>query len=72
MLNTLAAVGAAHATFRSLHDAWADATTPHGWLILTVLLGGLAEFERHLMVARTSEAASARGPLACSSAARVS
>jgi hypothetical protein len=29
-------------------------TTPHGRLILTVL-GGLAEFERHLIIARTSE-----------------
>jgi len=54
LLNTLAAIGAANATFRSLHDAWADTTTPHGRLILTVL-GGLAEFERHLIVARTSE-----------------
>src|SRR5262249_19061005 len=41
-------------TFRSLHDAWADTTTSHGRLILTVL-GGLAEFERQLIVARTSE-----------------
>ena len=48
------AIGAANATFRSLHDAWADTTTPHGRLILTVL-SGLAEFERHLIVARTSE-----------------
>jgi DNA invertase Pin-like site-specific DNA recombinase len=54
LLNTLAAIGAAKATFRSLHDAWADTTTPHGRLMLTVL-GGLAEFERHLIVARTSE-----------------
>ena len=54
LLNTLAAIGAANATFRSLHDAWADTTTPHGRLILTVF-GGLAEFERHLIVARTSE-----------------
>jgi DNA invertase Pin-like site-specific DNA recombinase len=53
-LSTLAAIGAANATFRSLHDAWADTTAPHGRLILTVL-GGLAEFERHLIVARTSE-----------------
>ena len=58
------AIGAAKATFRSLHDAWADTTTPHGRLILTVL-AGLAEFERHL-VARTSEGrkcARARGVL---------
>jgi DNA invertase Pin-like site-specific DNA recombinase len=43
LLNTLAAIGAANATFRSLHDAWADTTTPHGRLILTVL-GGLADY----------------------------
>jgi DNA invertase Pin-like site-specific DNA recombinase len=54
LLNILAAIGDAEATFRSLHDTWADTTTPHGRLILTVL-GGLAEFERHLIVARTSE-----------------
>ena len=54
LLNTLAAVGEAGATFKSLGDAWADTTTPHGRLMLTVL-GGLAEFERHLILARTSE-----------------
>jgi DNA invertase Pin-like site-specific DNA recombinase len=63
LLNTLDAVGKARATFRSLGDAWADTTTPHGRLMLTVL-GGLAEFERHLILARTSEGrvrAKARG-----------
>src|SRR5262249_27407734 len=40
--------------FRSLVDTWADTTTPHGRLMLTVL-GGLAEFERELIRARTSE-----------------
>ena len=40
--------------FRSLRDAWADTTTPHGKLMLTIL-GGLAEFERSLIVARTGE-----------------
>jgi DNA invertase Pin-like site-specific DNA recombinase len=34
--------------FRSLHDTWADTTTAHGRLMLTVL-GGLAEFERELI-----------------------
>jgi DNA invertase Pin-like site-specific DNA recombinase len=53
LLNTMAAIVAANATFRSLHDAWADTTTPHGRLILTVL-GGLAD-ERHPIVARISE-----------------
>jgi DNA invertase Pin-like site-specific DNA recombinase len=44
-------------------DAWADTTTPHGRLILTVL-AGLAEFERGLILARTGEGrtrAQARG-----------
>jgi DNA invertase Pin-like site-specific DNA recombinase len=54
LLNTLAAVSEAGATFKSLGDGWADTTTPHGRLMLTVL-GGLAEFERHLILARTSE-----------------
>ena len=51
------------AGFRSLGDPWADTTTPHGRLMLTVL-GGLAEFERHLILARTNEGrqrAKARG-----------
>jgi DNA invertase Pin-like site-specific DNA recombinase len=35
----------AGAGFRSLRYAWADTTTAHGRLMLTVL-GGIAEFER--------------------------
>jgi DNA invertase Pin-like site-specific DNA recombinase len=54
LLNTLAAIGDRGAGFRSLGDPWADTTTPHGRLMLTVL-GGLAEFERHLILARTNE-----------------
>jgi DNA invertase Pin-like site-specific DNA recombinase len=54
LLNVLDAVGKAGAGFRSLADAWADTTTPHGRLMLTVL-GGLAEFERELIKARTEE-----------------
>jgi DNA invertase Pin-like site-specific DNA recombinase len=54
LLNTLAAVTDRKAGFRSLGDIWADSTTPHGRLMLTVL-GGLAEFERELIRARTSE-----------------
>ena len=42
------------AGFKSLKDAWADTTSPHGRLMLTVL-GGLAEFERELIRARTGE-----------------
>jgi len=54
LLNTLAAITGKGAGFRSLHDAWADTTTAHGRLMLTVL-GGLAEFERELIRARTGE-----------------
>jgi DNA invertase Pin-like site-specific DNA recombinase len=54
LLNTLDAIGKAGASFKSLGYQWADTTTPHGRLMLTVL-GGLAEFERHLILARTSE-----------------
>jgi DNA invertase Pin-like site-specific DNA recombinase len=63
LLNTLAAITGRKAGFRSLGDAWADTTTAHGRLMLTVL-GGLAEFERDLIRARTSEGrarAKARG-----------
>ena len=54
LLNTLKAITDKGAGFRSLADAWADTTTPHGRLMLTVL-GGLAEFERELIKARTGE-----------------
>jgi DNA invertase Pin-like site-specific DNA recombinase len=51
LLNTLAAIAGSKAGFRSLGDTWADTTTAHGRLMLTVL-GGLAEFERELIRAR--------------------
>ena len=54
LLNILATITERGAGFRSLADAWADTTTPHGRLMLTVL-GGLAEFERELILTRTSE-----------------
>jgi len=54
LLNILDAIGKAGAGFKSLKDSWADTTTPHGRLMLTVL-GGLAEFERELIRARTGE-----------------
>ena len=57
LLNTLATIGEAGASFKSLGDPWADTTTPHGRLMLTVL-GGLAEFERHLILSRTNEGGS--------------
>jgi DNA invertase Pin-like site-specific DNA recombinase len=54
LLNTLAAIIAPKAGFRSLGDPWADTTTAHGRLMLTVL-GELAEFERDLIRTRTGE-----------------
>jgi DNA invertase Pin-like site-specific DNA recombinase len=63
LLNTLDSITGRKAGFRSLGDTWADTTTPHGRLMLTVL-GGLAEFERELIRARTGEGrerAKARG-----------
>jgi DNA invertase Pin-like site-specific DNA recombinase len=63
LLNVLATVTDKGAGFKSLADTWADTTTPHGRLMLTVL-GGLAEFERELIRARTDEGrkrAQARG-----------
>ena len=61
--STFAAITGEEAGFRSLADTWADTTTEHGRLMLTVL-GGLAEFERALICARTGEGrewAKARG-----------
>jgi DNA invertase Pin-like site-specific DNA recombinase len=52
LLNILHEVGDKGALFKSLHDCWADTTTPHGRLMLTIL-GCLAEFERSLIKART-------------------
>ncbi|MGA6936415.1 MAG: recombinase family protein [Pseudolabrys sp.] len=54
LLNVLATISEKGAGFKSLADAWADTTTAHGRLMLTVL-GGLAEFERELIRARTDE-----------------
>ena len=41
------------ARFKSLADAWADTTTPDGETL--TILGGLARFERALILARTGE-----------------
>jgi DNA invertase Pin-like site-specific DNA recombinase len=62
-LNTLGTIADRKAGFRSLGDTWADTTTSHGRLMLTVL-AGLAEFERDLIRTRTGEGrarAKARG-----------
>jgi DNA invertase Pin-like site-specific DNA recombinase len=52
LLNILDTIAKRKAGFKSLADTWADTTTSHGRLMLTVL-GGLAEFERDLIRSRT-------------------
>ena len=54
LLNALDTISKAGAKFKSLADTWADTTTPHGELMITIL-AGLATFERHLIKARTDE-----------------
>ena len=54
---------AAGVGLKSLAEPWADTTSPTGKMLLTIL-AGVAEFERGLIVVRTSEgrqAAQARG-----------
>jgi len=63
LLNTLDAISKAGAAFKSLNDPWCDTTSAHGKLMVTVL-AGLAEFERFLILQRTTEGrtrAQARG-----------
>jgi len=63
LLNVMANVSERGAGFRSLADPMIDTTSPHGKLILAVL-AALAEFERSMILARTSEGrkrAQARG-----------
>jgi DNA invertase Pin-like site-specific DNA recombinase len=52
LLNLVHKITEAGAQFRSLADTWCDTTNPHGRLFLTIL-GGLAEFERSLIMERT-------------------
>jgi DNA invertase Pin-like site-specific DNA recombinase len=54
LLNLLATIAEKGAGFRSLADSWCDTHSAHGRLMLTIL-GGLAEFERELIKARTGE-----------------
>jgi DNA invertase Pin-like site-specific DNA recombinase len=63
LLNILDSLSQKKAMFRSLNEGWADTTTPHGRLTVTIV-GGVAEFERELIRARTGEGrarAKARG-----------
>ena len=59
LLNILATIAEKGTGFRSLGDGWADATTPHGRLTLTVL-GGIVEFERERIQARDVRMAPSR------------
>ena len=54
LLTLLDDVAGKGASFHSLKDHWANTDTAHGKLMLTIL-GGLAEFERSLIISRTSE-----------------
>jgi DNA invertase Pin-like site-specific DNA recombinase len=54
LLNTLDPAGKVEARFRSLNGAWADTTTAHGRLLLTV-----TEFERDHIRAAPARTASA-------------
>src|SRR6266550_4135647 len=54
LLNLLGTIAEKGAGFKSIRDTWADTTTAHGRLMLTVL-GGLAELERELIRTRTDE-----------------
>jgi DNA invertase Pin-like site-specific DNA recombinase len=54
LLNILHDLGQKGVGFKSLADTWADTTTPHGRLLVT-MLAGIAEFERELIRARTGE-----------------
>ena len=54
LLTVIDRVAQIGARFKSLGETWADTTTPHGRLMLAVL-GGLAEFERHLIKSRTAD-----------------
>jgi DNA invertase Pin-like site-specific DNA recombinase len=53
LLNLLHEIDERGAAFISMADNWCDTSTPHGKL-MTVLLAGIAEFERSLTAARTS------------------
>ena len=54
LLRIVQTIRRAGASFRSLHESWADSTSMHGRVLLTII-AGFAEFERELIVARTAE-----------------
>ena len=54
LVNVLHDLDQAGVGFRSIGDPWCDTRSPTGKLMLAVI-GGLAEYERSLIVSRTSE-----------------
>lgn len=52
-LNAIATLHARGARFRSLAEPWADTTTAHGQLALTIF-AGFAEFDRSMILRRTA------------------
>ena len=64
LLNILDEIGKAGAGFRSIKDTWADTTTSHGRLMLTIL-GGLRGVR-----ARTHQGSNGRRPGACEGSRR--
>jgi DNA invertase Pin-like site-specific DNA recombinase len=52
--NILRELAEISADFVSLRETWCDTTTPAGRLMITVM-GGVAQFERELILARTEE-----------------
>ena len=54
LLNTMHAITAKKAGIRSMNEGWADTTSSLGRMLVT-FLGGVAEYERELILARTAE-----------------
>jgi DNA invertase Pin-like site-specific DNA recombinase len=54
LLQVIDKISKAGAGFKSLGESWADTTTSHGRLMITIL-SGIAEFERDLIMSRCAE-----------------
>lgn len=54
LLNILHEIGEKEASFKSISDSWADTTSAHGRLLVNIL-AAMAEWERDVIKARTSE-----------------
>ena len=54
MLNIVQTIAQAGASLKPLAEPWADTTSPAGQMIITIM-AGVAQFERDLIISRTSE-----------------